>query len=153
MQDKNAGISYRQEGGAKQRSKSWRPFRGPCETDAAFRALRGWEAPVRGGAWSPNSRWFLLGNHFETPNPTYKAKIWTNIWPQNCRIWLVSKHLGVILCPDFCSYFGLVCKGRGHSRISDFRGSVINGGFQTVVRVWSGDQIPLPQFYLNLTSI
>ena len=27
----------------------------------------------------------------------------------------------------------------------------VNGGFQTVVRVLSGEQIPLPPFYLNLT--
>ena len=33
----------------------------------------------------------------------------------------------------------------------NFQGS-INGGFQTVVRVLSGDQILLPPFYLNLTS-
>ena len=29
----------------------------------------------------------------------------------------------------------------------------VNGGFQTVVRVLSGDRIPLPPFYLNLTSL
>ena len=34
----------------------------------------------------------------------------------------------------------------------DDRGSV-NGGFQTVVRVWSGEQIPTPRFNLNLTSV
>ena len=34
---------------------------------------------------------------------------------------------------------------------SEIQGSV-NGGFQTVVRVLSRDQIPLPSFDLNLTS-
>ena len=33
----------------------------------------------------------------------------------------------------------------------------VNGGFQTVVRVWSGEQIPAPHltsiFYLNFTSV
>ena len=29
----------------------------------------------------------------------------------------------------------------------------VNGGFQTVVRVWSGEQIPAPHFYLSFTSI
>ena len=34
---------------------------------------------------------------------------------------------------------------------TNYQGSV-NGGFQTVVRVLSGDRIPLPPFSLNLTS-
>ena len=29
----------------------------------------------------------------------------------------------------------------------------VNGGFQTVVRVWSGEQIPAPHLNLNLTSV
>ena len=29
----------------------------------------------------------------------------------------------------------------------------VNGGFQTVVRVWSGEQIPAPHFTLDLTSV
>ena len=29
----------------------------------------------------------------------------------------------------------------------------VNGGSQTAVRLWSGEQIPLPQFYLSFTSI
>ena len=33
--------------------------------------------------------------------------------PQNCRICLVFKHFWVIFCPDVCSYFCLVCGGRG----------------------------------------
>ena len=55
----------------------------------------------------------LLGILFATPTPTYKAKIWTNIWPPNCRICLFFKAFGVIFCPDVCSYFCLVCGGWG----------------------------------------
>ena len=29
----------------------------------------------------------------------------------------------------------------------------LSGGFQTVVRVWSGEQIPTPNFNLNLTVL
>ena len=29
----------------------------------------------------------------------------------------------------------------------------VNGGFQTVVRVWSGEQIPAPHFNLDFTSV
>ena len=33
----------------------------------------------------------------------------------------------------------------------DFLQGSVNGGFQTVVRVLWGNEIPLPPFYLNLT--
>ena len=34
-----------------------------------------------------------------------------------------------------------------------FIGGSVHGGFQTVVRVWSGEQIPAPHFNLDLTSV
>ena len=49
---------------------------------------------------------------------------------QNMAAKLSSLHcfeqaFWVIFCPDVCSYFGLVCGGRGHSRVSD-RGPPLN---------------------------
>ena len=51
-----------------------------------------------------------MGNRFENPTPTYKAKIWTKIWPQNCRVCLLLKHFGSyfvqIFVHDFALYVG-----------------------------------------------
>ena len=54
-----------------------------------------------------------MGILFATPTPTYKAKIWTKIWPPNCRICLVLKHFGHIL--SRCLFIFLPCMwgGRG----------------------------------------
>ena len=52
-----------------------------------------------------------LGNHFATPTPTYKAKIRTKLWPQNCRVCLVLKHLGPYCVRIFVNMFALYVGG------------------------------------------
>ena len=45
--------------------------------------------------------------------PTYKANIWTKIWPPNCRICLVLKHLGSYFVHMFVHIFALYVGGGG----------------------------------------
>ena len=61
----------------------------------------------------------VLGIIFATPTPTYKANIWTNIWPPNCQICLVLKHLGSYFVQMFVHIFALYVGGGGHQRISE----------------------------------
>ena len=63
-----------------------------------------------GPAWAKES----MGILFATPTPTYKAKIWTKIWPPNCRICLVLKRLGSYFVQMFVHIFALYVGGGGH---------------------------------------
>ena len=69
------------------------------------------------GSWVVRaSRWIrhfqaesdtFMGLLFATPTPTYKAIIWTKLWPPNCRISLVLKHLGSYFVQMFVHIFAL----------------------------------------------
>ena len=76
----------------------------------------------------------LLGILFATPTPTYKAKIWTKIWPPNCRICLVLKHFwGHIL--SRCLFIFLPCMwGAGVTSVFLIYESL--WGFQTAAQCW-----------------
>ena len=61
----------------------------------------------------------ILGNHFETPTPTYKAKYEQKYGRINVEFALFEAFW-VIFCPDFCSFFCLVCGGGGRGVTSAF---------------------------------
>ena len=64
------------------------------------------------GQTAPKSR-PLLGDSFCNPNPHIQGKnMNTNMAPKLPNLPCFGVF-GVILCPDFCSYFCLVCGGRG----------------------------------------
>ena len=69
------------------------------------------------GVKAPQSSFFAgcaVAEWNETPTPTYKAKIWTKIWPPNCRICLVLKRLGSYFVQIFVHTFALYVGGGGH---------------------------------------
>ena len=73
------------------------------------------------------------------------------LWTPGKIAFFQQENLHVHKIPRFFGGGGiLVFFGGGKCRFSFY---VVNGGFQTVVRVWSGEQVPAPHFNLKLTSI
>ena len=63
---------------------------------------------------------FLLGDSFCNPNPHIQGKNMDNNMAPKLPNLPCFEAFGVIFCPDVCSYFCLVCGGRGHQRTSDY---------------------------------
>ena len=78
---------------------------------------------------------------FATPTPTYKAKNMSkNMAPELPNLPCL-KAFGVIFCPDVCSYFRLVCRGRGSLAYLWLNGSIKNKLFSkfslyVMLKIW-----------------
>ena len=53
------------------------------------------------------------------PQPHIQGRNTTKIWPQNCRVCLVLKHLGPYFARIFAHSFALYAGGRGHLCVSE----------------------------------
>ena len=82
-------------------SKSW-VFRAPPEF-AFQKCLFGPFCRIS-GCRSPRARSHSMGNHFNTPTPTYKAKIWTKTWPKKQSSLPCFKAFWARFRPDFCVF-------------------------------------------------
>ena len=60
----------------------------------------------------------VIGESFETPTPTCKAKISTKLWPLNYRVCLVLKHLGHIM--SRLLFIVLPCMRGGRGSLAHF---------------------------------
>ena len=59
------------------------------------------------------SKMLVSGILFATPTPTYKEKAYEQKYGHQTAEFALFKAFGAIFCPDVCSYFCLVCGGRG----------------------------------------
>ena len=83
------------------------------------RRLRAPKGLLTPGTWeskteSKKRQWGIILN----PSPHIQGKI-VNIWPQNCRVCLVSKHLGSSFVQVFVLIFASYVGDGGHSRVSE----------------------------------
>ena len=57
-----------------------------------------------------------VGNHFETPTPTYKAKLWTKTLPPKLSSLPCFEAFGVAFCPDVVHILPCMKGGAGFTR-------------------------------------